>query len=80
MAIPVVVDFAVELSGIYPSASVVELQQFYCNRYGITDENFAYWLRDAKPEVTKAYTGHIGETQRKNAGEIEYGVLVPVWD
>lgn len=48
MAIPVVVDFAVELSGIYPSASVVELQQFYCNRYGITDENFAYWLRDAK--------------------------------
>ena len=42
MAIPVVVDFAVELSGIYPSASVVELQQFYCNRYGFTDEHFAY--------------------------------------
>lgn len=48
MAIPVAVDYAVELSGIYPSASVVELQQFYCNRYGITDENFAYWLRDAE--------------------------------
>ncbi len=48
MAIPVAVDFIVELSGFYPSASVVELQQFYCNKYGITDENFAYWLRDAE--------------------------------
>lgn len=48
MAIPVAVDFTVELSGIYPSASVVELQRFYCNKYGITDENFAYWLRDAE--------------------------------
>lgn len=48
MAIPVAVDFTVEMSGISPSASVVELQQFYCNRYGITDENFAYWLRDAE--------------------------------
>lgn len=53
MAIPVVVDFTVELSGIHPSASVVELQKFYCNKYGITDENFAYWLRDAE---------HYGET------------------
>lgn len=48
MVIPVTVDFTVELSGFYPSASVVELQQFYCNKYGITDDNFAYWLRDAK--------------------------------
>lgn len=48
MAIPVAVDFTVELSGFYPSASVVELQQFYCTKYGITDENFAYWLRDAE--------------------------------
>lgn len=48
MAIPVAVDFIVELSGFYPSASVVELQQFYCNKYGITDDNFAYWLRDAE--------------------------------
>lgn len=53
MLIPVVVDFIVELSGIYPLASVVELQRFYCARYGITDENFAYWLRDAE---------HYGET------------------
>ena len=48
LAIPVAVDFIVEFSGIYPSAPVVELQQFYCAKYGITDENFAYWLRDAE--------------------------------
>lgn len=48
LGIPVAVDFTIELSGIYPSASVVELQQFYCAKYGITDENFAYWLRDAE--------------------------------
>lgn len=48
LAIPVAVDFIVELSGIYPSAPVVELQRFYCAQYGITDENFAYWLRDAE--------------------------------
>lgn len=48
MTIPVAVDFTVQLSGVSPSASVVELQRFYCNRYGITDENFAYWLRDAE--------------------------------
>ena len=53
LAIPVAVDFIVELSGLRPSASVVELQQFYCAKYGITDENFAYWLRDAD---------HYGET------------------
>lgn len=48
LATPVALDFIVELSGIYPSAPVVEVQQFYCAKYGITDENFAYWLRDAE--------------------------------
>lgn len=48
LAIPVAVDFTVEFSGVCPSASVVELQQYYCARYGITDANFAYWLRDAE--------------------------------
>lgn len=48
LAIPVAVDFIVEFFGVYPSAPVVELQQFYCAKYGITDENFAYWLRDAE--------------------------------
>lgn len=44
---PVVIDFAMEATGVYPAASVVELQQYYCAKYGITDANFAYWLRDA---------------------------------
>lgn len=48
LLLPVGVDAAVELSGVYPSARVVELQQYYCAKYGITDGNFAYWLRDAK--------------------------------
>lgn len=48
LALPVAIDFIIEFSGIYPSAPVVELQQFYCAKYGITDENFAYWLRDAE--------------------------------
>lgn len=48
MAIPIAVDFTIQFCGIYPSASVVEIQQFYCNKYGITNENFAYWLRDAE--------------------------------
>lgn len=47
LLLPVAVDAAVEFSGVCPSAPVVELQQYYCAKYGITDENFAYWLRDA---------------------------------
>lgn len=48
LAIPVAVDCTVQVSGVYLSEQVVELQQFYCAKYGITDENFAYWLRDAQ--------------------------------
>lgn len=47
LLLPVAIDFTLEATGVYPAASVVELQQYYCARYGITDENFAYWLRDA---------------------------------
>ncbi len=47
LAIPVVIDFCIEVSGFYPAAPVVELQQYYCARYGINEANFAYWLRDA---------------------------------
>lgn len=46
LAIPVAVDAVVQWTGIQPSAPFVRLQQFYCNRYGITDENFAYWLQE----------------------------------
>ena len=44
---PVVIDFACEAGGVYLSQPVVEAQQAVCARYGITDDNFAYWLHDA---------------------------------
>lgn len=47
LAFPVVIDTATQLAGISLSAPVVEMQQYYCEKYGINDENFAYWLRDA---------------------------------
>lgn len=46
--IPVGIDLACELCSIYPAQPVVNLQQYYCARYGITSDNFAYWLRDAQ--------------------------------
>lgn len=45
--VPVIIDFACEFAGVSLSAGVVRLQQHYCAKYGITDYNFAYWLRDA---------------------------------
>lgn len=47
LSLPVAVDFFVEYSGFSPSAPFVELQWRCCDRYGITESNFAYWLRDA---------------------------------
>lgn len=48
LAVPVVVDTIVECTGSNPAASMVRMQQYYCNKFGITDGNFAYWLRDIK--------------------------------
>lgn len=47
LSLPLAVDFFVEYSGFSPSAPFVELQWRCCDRYGITESNFAYWLRDA---------------------------------
>ena len=47
LLLPVLVDFICEWTGIYLSAKLVEWQGLYCDRFGITDDNFAYWLRDA---------------------------------
>lgn len=47
LLLPVIVDAVVAFAGVNLSASVVRMQQYYCERYGITDENFAFWLRDA---------------------------------
>lgn len=48
LVLPVIVDFVCEWTGVYLSAKLVEWQGLYCDRYGITDDNFAYWLRDAR--------------------------------
>lgn len=51
LAIPMAVDLVVQLAEVNPSATFVSLQQMYCQRYGITDANFAYWLHDADSYV-----------------------------
>lgn len=45
--LPVILDFIIEAAGISPSAPIVRWQWEYCDRYGITEENFPFWLRDA---------------------------------
>lgn len=47
LLLPVGIDSFIMATGFEPSATVVRAQQYYCARYGITNENFAYWLRDA---------------------------------
>lgn len=47
LLLPMGIDAFIMVTGAAPSAAVVRVQQYYCARYGITDENFAYWLRDA---------------------------------
>ena len=46
--LPVVVDSVCEMLGVYPSAAIVRWQWYWCDKYGITDDNFAYWLRDSQ--------------------------------
>lgn len=47
LVLPVVVDTLTQIFGISLSAPAVEAQWYYCRKYGITEENFGYWLRDA---------------------------------
>lgn len=44
---PVVVDTLAVIGGINLSETVVRWQRYYCGLYGITDDNFGIWLRDA---------------------------------
>lgn len=55
LLLPIVIDTVLGITGVNPSAAVVSAQQYFCARYGITDDNFAYWLRDANnyPDVFK---------------------------
>ncbi len=52
LILPVFVDGLQEAAHISLSATVVEWQHVWCDRYGITDDNFAYWLRDATDYAT----------------------------
>ena len=47
LLLPIGIDAMTALSGIQLSAMVVRLQQQFCAMYGITDDNFGFWLRDA---------------------------------
>lgn len=47
LLLPVAVDMATALTGVSLSAPAVRAQWHYCRMYGITEENFGYWLRDA---------------------------------
>lgn len=44
---PIVVDALTTVGGVNLSEPAVRLQQYYCDLYGITDDNFGIWLRDA---------------------------------
>lgn len=48
LLLPVAVDFLSAVAGIRLSAPAVEEQWYWCDRYGITEENFGFWLRDAE--------------------------------
>lgn len=48
VVLPVVADTVTSLLGISLSAPAVRAQWHYCRLYGITEENFGYWLRDAE--------------------------------
>ena len=47
LLLPIGVDTVITISGIQPSAGVVRIQQQLCAEYGITNDNFGFWLRDA---------------------------------
>lgn len=47
MALPVAVYAVTSFLGVSLSAPAVRAQWHYCRMYGITEENFGYWLRDA---------------------------------
>lgn len=47
LLLPIAVDAVTQMCGFRLSAPAVQQQWHYCNLYGITEENFGYWLRDA---------------------------------
>ncbi len=49
--LPVILDFLLEALGVSLSAPIVDWQWRECAKVGITEDNFAYWLRDADSYV-----------------------------
>ena len=47
LILPVIIDYVCQFIGVYLSAKLVEWQWLLCDRFGITEANFAYWLHDA---------------------------------
>lgn len=47
LVLPVLCDGAIALTGIGPSVVPYDAWWYWCGRMGITEENFATWLRDA---------------------------------
>ena len=47
LILPVIIDYVCQFTGVYLSAKLVEWQWLLCDRFGITEANFAYWLHDA---------------------------------
>lgn len=48
LCIPVIIDYVCQFTGVYLSRHLVEWQWLLCDRFGISQENFAFWLRDAQ--------------------------------
>lgn len=48
LLLPVAVDALTEVSGVSLSAPAVRAQWHFCHLYGITEDNFGTWLRDAE--------------------------------
>ena len=48
LTVPVIVDYVCQFAGVNLSSKLVEWQWLLCAQFGITEENFAYWLRDAQ--------------------------------
>ncbi len=48
LALPMAVDGVAEALGVELGASLLELEWHFCGCFGITEENFATWLRDAE--------------------------------
>ena len=48
LLLPIPIDLLTDALGLGLSDYAVRMQWHYCGLYGITEENFGYWLRDAE--------------------------------